>query len=337
MCSIHYSQKSLYDVISKCVIKSLPILLVWETGTGKTTIVKKVADDHGKTLLRLNMNGQIGREEFVGKYVLEAGATKRQDWPLLTAMRKGYWILIDEINAALPEVLFVLQALLENNDWRLGEVLLSEKDGNIVKPHKDFRVFATMNPTDKYVGTKDLNIATMSRFVVYTVDSLLENEERTLLHERFPEIEEAELFRLTSLATKLRELYEKDSISYFCSTRDLVSICTLLHCGVWLDMAIRGCIIDKVQDQNDKQVIRKTIEDSLGVALDILYTQLWEVKQIEVLKEKFVELEKEKIKLLQKISEQKNIIDHNKETMTKVKKMRESMIEINKIYQQASI
>lgn len=337
MCYIPYSQKSLYDAISKCVTQSLPVLLVWETGTGKTTIIKKIADDHKKTLIRLNMNGQVGREEFVWKYVLESGETKRQDWPLLTAMRKGYRLLIDEINVALPEVLFVLQSLLENNNGALGSVLLSEKDGELIKPHKGFRIFATMNPTDKYVGTKDLNLATMSRFIVYTVNSLLEDEERKLLNERFPRIEEAELFRLTSLATNLREQHMNGNISYFCSSRDLINICTMLDCGIEIEMAIKWCILDKVQDTTDKSVIKNIIEDSLKITIDVLYQQLGEIKQVEVLKEKFVELEKEKIQLLQKVSQQKTIIDHNKETMTKIEKMRESIAEVNRIYHQVSI
>ena len=337
MVSIAKSQQSLYDVISKCVTQSLPILLVWETGTGKATIVKKVADDHKKTLIRLNMNGQIGREEFVGKYILEEWATKRQDWPLLTAMNKGYWLLIDEINVALPEVLFVVQALLENNDWALGNVLLSEKDGELIKPHKDFRVFATMNPADKYVGTKDLNMATMSRFVVYTVDSLEESEERTLLHSKYPTLEEVELFKLVSLWAELRWLYHTNSISYFCSTRDLVSICALLSIDVPLDVAVRGCILDKVQESSDRDAIAKVIQKTINMNMDTLRKQFGEVKQLETLKDRLIESEKEKKQLLDKVTKQQQIIDHNKDMMTKVEKMRESMGEVNKIYQGIAI
>lgn len=84
-------------------------------------------------------------------------------------------------------------------------------------------------------------------------------------------------------------------------------------------------------------MIKNIIEDSLKITIDVLYQQLGEIKQVEVLKEKFVELEKEKIQLLQKVSQQKTIIDHNKETMTKIEKMRESIAEVNRIYHQVSI
>ena len=157
------------DHIQKC---NLPCLLLWETGTGKTTLVKAVAEKYNKILTRINLNGQTWREELIGKYVLIGGETKRQEWPLLTALRQWHWILLDEINAALPEVLFTIQALTESVDNKLGNLLLAEHDGQIVVPHADCRIFWTANPSDKYVWTKAFNPATLSRFVVLNIHNL---------------------------------------------------------------------------------------------------------------------------------------------------------------------
>ena len=154
------------DHIQKC---NLPCLLLWETGTGKTTIVKAVAEKYGKHLTRINLNWQTGREELIGKYVLIWWETKWQDGPLLTALKLGHWILLDEINAALPEVLFTIQALTESVDGKLGNILLAEKDWEIVITHPECRIFGTANPSDKYVWTKAFNPATLSRFVVIDV------------------------------------------------------------------------------------------------------------------------------------------------------------------------
>lgn len=41
-----------------------------------------------------------------------------------------------------------MQSILEVADGKLGKLLLSEKDGEVVVPHEDFRVFATANPAD---------------------------------------------------------------------------------------------------------------------------------------------------------------------------------------------
>jgi len=41
------------------------------------------------------------------------------DGPMLKAIKEGHWLLLDEINAALPEVLLAIQALAESNDGKL--------------------------------------------------------------------------------------------------------------------------------------------------------------------------------------------------------------------------
>src|SRR3989339_107177 len=141
---------------------NLPILLIGESGTGKTSAIRYLANQTGNGLRRVNLNGGTTADELVGRLLINDKGTYWVDGVLTEAMRKGEWIVLDEINAALPEVLFVLQSVLDDD----GYLVLTEKDDKeIVHKHKDFRLFATCNPPD-YAGTKELNKALLSRFAI---------------------------------------------------------------------------------------------------------------------------------------------------------------------------
>jgi midasin len=59
------------QLIKLCIENSQPVLLMGETGTGKTTLIREIAEEAKKELVRVNLNGQTGREELVGKYILK--------------------------------------------------------------------------------------------------------------------------------------------------------------------------------------------------------------------------------------------------------------------------
>lgn len=240
-------------VIEAATRVNLPVLLRGETGTGKTTMVKFLAEKHKKEVTRINLTGQTTREDLVGKYILTEGNTVWQDGILLTALKLGHWILLDEINAALPEVLFVLQALLESQEEKLGNLLLVEKNGELIHPHVDCRIFATCNPSD-YDGVKDLNMATLSRFVVVDIHPLSLPDEEALLIERH----KSRLARVLAVgAAEARKKKREGETNVFVSTRDLELTAKLFNQGVPEDVAFMTGILSKCQTQMDRDVIQR--------------------------------------------------------------------------------
>jgi midasin (ATPase involved in ribosome maturation) len=87
---------------------------------------------------------------------------------LVTAVRRGHWILLDEINLASTETLECLSSLLQSAS---GSILLTERGDSVpIKRHPNFRLFACMNPATD-VGKKDLPRGLRSRFTELYVDS----------------------------------------------------------------------------------------------------------------------------------------------------------------------
>jgi len=92
---------------------------------------------------------------------------------LVKAVKRGQWVLLDEINLASTETLECLSGLLEGPS---GTLLLTEKgDSEPCPRHPDFRVFACMNPATD-VGKRDLPPGLRNRLTEIFVDEL-ENPE----------------------------------------------------------------------------------------------------------------------------------------------------------------
>ncbi|EFA84854.1 type A von Willebrand factor domain-containing protein [Heterostelium album PN500] len=259
----------LIEKISVSIEFNEPILLVGETGTGKTSVIQYIADQLNQKLVVLNLNQQSDSSDLIGGFkpvemrllcaplkqrfesmfkdtfsetsntvFLEKIQTsfanrnwksfislltkavrlvekqlnkeksnkeqgtkkslrpeKRQRWKnfaaevatlsmqfersknsfafsfvegsLVDAIRKGHWVLLDEINLATSETLESLSGLFEG-----GSLTLTEK-GEVepVTRHPNFKVFACMNPpTD--IGKKDLPPGIRNRFTEFYVDDL---------------------------------------------------------------------------------------------------------------------------------------------------------------------
>lgn len=305
-----YNNVSEVKIIETCIKTKMPVLLQGETGTGKTTIVKSLAEKNGKQMVRINLNGQTGREELLGKYVLEEGQLVWQDGLLLDALKKGQWILLDEINAALPEVLLVLQALLELREEQLGNVVLVEKDGEEVTPHPDCRIFATCNPID-YAGTKEFNAATLSRFIVVDIKPLSEPDEVNLLIEKHG-IDRTLANKLVNIASIVREQKRQELLSFYTSTRDLEQAATLIKDGIDDALALTITILNKAPNPVEKKLLEEKLRDHLSKPASsfINYEQLQKdnkslKKEVDNLKARlsdFSKLQENMQSLIQKLS-----------------------------------
>lgn len=97
---------------------------------------------------------------------------------LVKAIKEGSWILLDEINLAESETLQCLSTVLDNHNESLQ--LLDIADGSIIKRHKNFRLFACMNPATD-IGKKELPLGIRNRFTEFFVEELEDKNDLQIL------------------------------------------------------------------------------------------------------------------------------------------------------------
>jgi len=284
-----YFEKNTNEILTHAISANLPVLLVGDTGTGKTSLVRNIANKEGKKLIRLNLTGQTGVDEILGKWLVNmTQGTYWLDGLLVSAMRKGDWIVLDEINMALPEILSSLHSLLDDDH----SIVLKEKDGEIVLPHPDFRFFATMNPCDEYAGTKELNKAFLSRFPV-VIETQYSKYEPKILKDR-ANIDDATVDILMMLANEIRSSCKKKLISFSCSTRDLIYAAKMIASGINIIDAVKVSIINKAPAEEQKAIMSIL---KLITAKDIPYVRKdgskVKFQNIQEMFEKFGEIEEQ--------------------------------------------
>jgi len=210
------------EAMSLAVSQKKPTLLKGETGTGKTTLVNQLGYMTNNSVRQINLNGNTTVDEIVGRTMLNKDGTVFHDGIMIDAMRQGHWLLLDELNAGLPEVLLALQQVLID-----GKYTLVEHNNEVVYAHPNFRVFATMNPPETYVGTNHLNPATLSRFgVTIEVQFPSDKLELEIIKSKLPKearTPDSEIMETIRLASDIRNGYQQQEYSYMLSTRDLIS------------------------------------------------------------------------------------------------------------------
>lgn len=169
-----HSDFDLFDFAHKA---RKPLLIEGPTGPGKTMATRAWAATHGKMLARVPGNMGIEPSQLFGKYVPdeEKGGFKWVDGPVTHVVRHGGVLLLNEVNFIPDRVGSVLFGLLDGN----REIVLLDRDGEVVKAHDDLLIVADMNPD--YEGTRPLNKAFRNRFGLQLVWDYDPNVEKSLV------------------------------------------------------------------------------------------------------------------------------------------------------------
>ena len=147
-------------------------------GTGKSTHIEQVAARLNWPMVRVNLDSHVSRIDMVGKdaIVLKDGKqiTEFQEGILPWALQRPVALLFDEYDAGRPDVMFVIQRVLEAS----GSLTLLDQT-KVIRPHPYFRLFSTTNTiglgdtTGLYHGTQQINQGQMDRWsIVATLNYL---------------------------------------------------------------------------------------------------------------------------------------------------------------------
>jgi cobaltochelatase CobS len=161
-------------------------------GTGKSTHIEQVAARLNWPCIRINLDGHISRLDMVGKDAVvirdNKQVTEFQEGIVPWSLQRPVALIFDELDAARPEVMFVIQRILE----REGKFTLLDQN-KVISPNPFFRLFATANTiglgnlNGLYHGTQMINQAQMDRWnIVARLNYLSVEDEVNIVVSRVP-------------------------------------------------------------------------------------------------------------------------------------------------------
>jgi cobaltochelatase CobS len=164
------------------------VMITGYHGTGKSTHIEQVAARLNWPTVRVNLDSHISRIDLVGKdaIVLKDGkqVTEFREGILPWALQTNTAIVFDEYDAGRPDVMFVIQRVLEVS----GKLTLLDQS-RVIRPHPWFRLFATANTvglgdtSGLYHGTQQINQGQMDRWSIVTTLNYLPHDNETAIIE----------------------------------------------------------------------------------------------------------------------------------------------------------
>ena len=150
-------------------------------GTGKSTHIEQIAARLNWPCIRVNLDSHVSRIDLIGKdsIVLKDNkqVTEFKEGILPWSIQNPVALVFDEYDAGRPDVMFVIQRVLEAE----GSFTLLDKN-KVIKQNKYFRLFATTNTvglgdtTGLYHGTQQINQGQMDRWNIVTTLNYLNLE-----------------------------------------------------------------------------------------------------------------------------------------------------------------
>eukprot|EP00850_Spirogloea_muscicola_P001971 SM000007S20931 [mRNA] locus=s7:964636:998915:+ [translate_table: standard] len=265
-------REHLKNLARAVLVRKYPILLQGPTSSGKTSLIEYMAGRTGHRAVRINNHEHTDLQEYLGSYVTDtAGRLKFQEGILVEAVRKGYWIILDELNLMT------------------------------IKPHPHFLLFATQNPPGIYGGRKVLSRAFRNRFMELHVDDIPESELRVILEKKslIPGSNTNTLLISRSYAMKMVEVmkelqrHRQQSQMFagkhgFITARDLFRWADR-HANGYEELATNGYLLlaERLRSDTEKAVVQSALERQLRVQLNpAAFHEECAIAQFDLLRER---------------------------------------------------
>jgi len=293
-----------------CVKSCVPIALVGEKGTGKTSFAKMLADSCKKALVVFSCNSQTSKEDITGRVELDGGRTRFEKSAVIQALEKGDFVLLDEVNTSLPEVLSVLQSLAETSEGSLGEIHIPAL-GKSVNPDKSARLFIAYN--ENYEGTTELNEAFLSRFARLNFEYPTTKEVQARLQEICSKSEAVEI---SAFADCINAAMVQTNSRYRVSMRECIQCARLLTQGLQLQQTLECTMLNHL-NENELEAVFQIAEAAKGNIKDL---KTFCVKRLSTMKSS-----EDRLKVLEDEAEKKDEEISNLTEALKSQKMSREM------------
>ena len=252
-----YYGSDIWKLAITAILSGENILLVGPKATGKNVFAENLSAVFGRPEWDISFYLNTDASSLIGTDTFKNGEVSFRKGPIYSCAEAGGFGILDEINMAKNESLAVLHATL---DFRR---IIDVPGYSRISLAPPTRFIATMNYG--YAGTRELNEALASRFMVINMPIISGADLEKLLLQQYPYLKKEYAEQLTTLFGEIRQKCESSEISTKAlDLRGLLAAVNLVHNGIDMRDALNISIINKSFDEFE----RTLVEDIVSTRID---------------------------------------------------------------------
>ena len=243
-----YYGKDVWEEAAAALLFGENILLDGEKATGKNVLAQNLSIAFSRPQWDISLYINTDASSLMGSDTFENGAVKLRKGPILDCALKGGFGVLDEINMAKNESLAVLHAVL---DFRR---MIDLPGYHRVPLHEATRFIGTMNYG--YAGTRDVNEALASRFMVIHMPVIASENLAKLIQDKYPDLKPDYVSQFVSLFDEIRKKSQGGEISTrSLDLRGLLSCIGMMRHGLTAVKALEMGLVNKCFDRYEKDLV----------------------------------------------------------------------------------
>ena len=248
----HYYGKEVWEASIAALLCGENLLLAGSKATGKNVLAENLAQVFARPSWDVSFHVNMDAASLIGMDTFENGQVTFRPGPVYLCAQHGGFGILDEINMAKNDAVSVLHAALDYR--RIIDVPGYDK----IPLHPAARMIGTMNYG--YAGTRELNEALVSRFLVIDMPPLTEETLFYLMQSKFPDLKPAAREALAGLYLDLQKKAKQAEITTRAlDLRGLFGAIGTMRQGLSPYLAVQIGIVNKCFDLFEKEIVRDVV------------------------------------------------------------------------------
>ena len=249
---IPFFGKEIFEMAAYGLLEGENILLTGTKATGKNVLAENLTYLFGRPLYNISFHVNTDSSTLIGTDTFRNNEVTLRTGPVYECAVNGGFAVLDEVNMAKNDAVSVLHASLDYR--RVIDVPGYEKIGL----HEAARFIGTMNYG--YAGTRELNEALVSRFLVIDMPPADETTLEHVLRQMFPDIKPEGLEQMCGLFLDLQTKAANHEISTKpLDMRGLIGALKTIRAGLSPRQAVRMGIVNKSFDLFERELVEDIV------------------------------------------------------------------------------
>lgn len=249
---IPYYGKEIFEMAAYALLQGQHILLTGAKATGKNILAENLAWVFGRPSYNISFHVNTDSSSLIGTDTFRNNEVQLRTGPVYECAVNGGFGVFDEINMAKNDAVSVLHATL---DYRRE---IDVPGYSRIRLHDAARFIGTMNYG--YAGTRELNEALVSRFLVIEMPSVTEETLEQILRELFPDMKAEGMKQICGLFLDLQMKAGNNEISTKpLDLRGLIGALRTVRAGLAPLPAIRMGIVNKSFDIFERELVEDIV------------------------------------------------------------------------------